>query len=175
MLWSALMARRRKSGYRTKKDRLSRAYKTVARDLGSPESLLKRASLINGADPQLAATASGILLANEMITREQHSAALTYSWAHAMVYHRPWRQACPLADRGGSTEAPEDLVELAKEKLAAMDAALNWEQRLAVGNLAVFGWLPGWFWVSRGVGRGLASDERERAALITGLERLARM
>jgi len=111
-----------------------------------------------------------------MITSDQHAAALTYAWAHAMTFGRPWCQACPLGDRGGGAEAPEDLVELAKERLAAMDAALSPEQRQAVANVAVFGFIPPWFFVARGCGgRALATDERERAALVIGLEQLARV
>jgi hypothetical protein len=60
--------------------------------------------LINGSDPQLAASASGILLANSFIGRDQHAAALVYAWAHAIVYGRPWRQACPLGDKTGWKE-----------------------------------------------------------------------
>jgi hypothetical protein len=115
------------------------------------------------------------LFANGMLTRDQHAAAISYAWAHAMTFGRPWRQACPLADRGGGDEAPEDLVELAKEKLAAMDSVLSAEQRRAVANVAVFGFVPAWFFVARGIGRALATDERERAALVIGLEQLARV
>jgi hypothetical protein len=43
--------------------RLSRANKGPAREHGTPEFCAKRAYLIN-ANPQLAATSSGILLAN---------------------------------------------------------------------------------------------------------------
>jgi hypothetical protein len=44
----------------------------------------KRAYLINGSDPQLAATASGILLADGMISRAQHDAQLHYArWRRA--------------------------------------------------------------------------------------------
>jgi hypothetical protein len=58
------MARKRKSGPRAKSGRLSRAYKSPdLRDYGTPEFAAKRNAAINGADPQLAATASGITVA----------------------------------------------------------------------------------------------------------------
>jgi hypothetical protein len=89
------MPRKRKPGPRTKSGRLSRSYRGPARDVGTPEFCAKRGYLINGSDPQLAATTSGVLLANHMISRDQHAAALTYALAHALTYGRPWRQACP--------------------------------------------------------------------------------
>ena len=130
--------------------------------------------LINGADPQLAASASGILLANGFLTSDQYAAALRYGWAHAMTFGRPWSHTC-LYDDGRGHEARDELLEVAKERLAAMDAVLSLEQRQAVGNVAVFGFVPMWFWTERLKLRSLATDERERAALIGGLERLARV
>ena len=55
-----------------------------------------------------------------------------------------------------------------------MDARLTPEQRLAVGNVAVFGFVPQWFYVDRLKLRALPEDAREREALVTGLEALAR-
>ena len=96
------MPRPRKPGPRTKSGRLSRAYKSpVLRDKGTPEAQSKRHALINGADPQLAATASWILLANGLIERDQHSAALIYARLHALVFGKPWPHVCPLAHEIG--------------------------------------------------------------------------
>lgn len=78
---------------RTNSGRLSGAYKTAVRDKGTPEFLEKRAYLINGADPQLAATASGILLANGFSTEDQHHAALRYAGIHALIFGKPWSTA----------------------------------------------------------------------------------
>jgi hypothetical protein len=133
----------------------------------------KRAYLINGSDPQLAASASGILLANHMISREQHAEALTYAWAHALTYGRPWRQACPLGERTGG-EHPEEQLVKARRKLAEMDAELSPEQRLAVANVAVFGFIPQFFYTERLRLRELPEDAAGRAALLSGLEALAR-
>jgi hypothetical protein len=168
------MPRKRKPGQRTKSGRLSRAYQGPARDSGTREMQAKRAYLINGSDPQLAASASGILLANGFLTRHQHAAALTYAWAHALTYGRPWRQACPLGDRTGSAPSDDRLAK-AKAKLAEMDAKLSPEQRHAVGNVAVFGFVPMWFFVERGCGgRELPEDRTDRVALLSGLDALAR-
>jgi hypothetical protein len=167
------MARRRSDRPRLRSARLSRAWKGPARDVGTAEMLAKRAYLINGSDPQLAATASGILRANHAISREQYDAAMVYAWAHAMIYGRPWRHACPLGERDGH-EAPEDLLLLAKAKLQDMDGRLTAEQRLAVANLSVFGFWPGWFMAQKQGLRAMPGDERDRAALVTGLEAIAR-
>jgi hypothetical protein len=69
--------------------RLSGTFKTEVRDKGTPEFLEKRAYLINGADPQLAATASGILLANGFSTEDQHHAALRYAGIRALIFGKP--------------------------------------------------------------------------------------
>ena len=62
----------------------------------------------------------------------------------------------------------------AKEKLAEMDAKLSPEQRQAVGNVAVFGFVPQWFYTERLRLRSLPEDARERRALTSGLDALAR-
>jgi hypothetical protein len=46
-------------------------------------------------------------------------------------------------------------------------------QRTAVANLAVFGWVPIWVWTARHRLRRLPQDDRDREALISGLEVLA--
>jgi hypothetical protein len=169
-----IMGRKRKSGARTKSGRLSRAYAGPARDPGSPESILKRAALINGSDCQLAASASGILLANGYLTREQHAAAMSYSWCHAMLYGRPWKQACLLGDRDG-VEAPDELVEHAKTMMATMHALLTLRQQQAVANLAVFNFWPRWFRAAKLGLRELPADRIERDVLVSGLDKLARL
>ena len=55
-----------------------------------------------------------------------------------------------------------------------MDAKLSPEQRHAVGNVAVFGFIPQWFYVDRLKLRSLPEDAAERAALVSGLDALAR-
>jgi hypothetical protein len=62
----------------------------------------------------------------------------------------------------------------ARAKLAEMDAKLSSEQRHAVGNVAVFGFIPQWFYVDRLKLRSLPEDAAERAALVSGLDAPAR-
>jgi hypothetical protein len=59
-------------------------------------------------------------------------------------------------------------------RLADRDAKLSPEQRQAVGNLAVFGFIPQWFFTERLRLRELPEDRAERAALVAGLDALAR-
>ena len=165
----ATRGRKRKAGPRTKSGKLSRAHKTLVRDEGTAEFRAKRARLINGADPALSATASGVLFANGFLTAEQHHAALRYAWAHAVVFGRPWRQACPLADPIGSSPTPDQLIKIAHAKLAQMDARLDYDQRLQVANLAVFGLWPGWFTAAKLGLRPMPEDEPQRLALLSGL------
>jgi hypothetical protein len=93
------MARRRKAGRprkpspRTASGRLSRAYTGPARDAGTPELQAKKLLAVNGAgNPALSASAASILLAHEIIDREQHAAAERY--------HRFCRRSFGLPDYG---------------------------------------------------------------------------
>ena len=165
--------RKRQPGPRTKSGRISRAYKSPElRDHGTREFVAKREYLVNGADPQLAATASGILLANGLLTQEQHTAAFRYSWAHALTFGKVWRQICPLAEDAGSA-APDRLLEIAKDKLAWMDRRLDRAQRKAVADVAVFGFLPMWWIASKLELRVMPEDEADRTALLDGLNAIA--
>jgi hypothetical protein len=47
------------------------------------------------------------------------------------------------------------------------------EQKLQVDNLVISNWIPMFFYVSKGIGRALASDEREQQALLDGLDAIA--
>jgi hypothetical protein len=173
------MARKRgrpkKTGKRTKSGRLSRAYQHVEiRDLGPDEARIKRSYLINGADPQLAATASGILLANGMITEEQHVAAMRYAHAHALVYGKVWRLTSPLAwDLPQHGEPPEKAIIGAKERIETWNAKITPEQRVQVANLSVFGFFPMELYVRRLGLRRMPEDERNWRDLLSGLDALA--
>ena len=135
------MPRPRKHGPRAKSNRLSRAHKRnpEVRDKGTYESQANRHALINGADPQQAATASGILFANGYLSQAQHHAALRYARLHAFVYGKPWPHSCPLAHElahhGG--EPPEGLLAFAESRLVELNALLAPDERRAVANLAV--------------------------------------
>jgi hypothetical protein len=159
-------------GARTASGRLSRAiqHNPKLRDEGTKQFVAKRTAMVNGADPQLSATASGILLANGFLTKEQHTAALRYSWAHALTFGRVWGQISPLGEVMGAPA--NDMSGKAKKRLAHMDAKMNDEQRQAVSNVAVFNHIPNWFYVERLKLRELPEDQAERQALISGLDAL---
>jgi hypothetical protein len=68
----------------SREGRVRRRWPTFAgcpelRDHGTKEFCAKPEYLINGADPQLAATASGILFASGFLTHDRHAAALRYA------------------------------------------------------------------------------------------------
>jgi hypothetical protein len=111
-----------KEGPRTKGGRLSEARQRnpELRDHGTKQYVAKREAMINGAAPELSATASGILLANGFLTAEQHTAALRYAWAHALTFGRVWGQISPLAEPVGPPA--NDMSGTANEKLAMMTA-----------------------------------------------------
>jgi hypothetical protein len=96
--------RPRKEGPRTKSGRLSRASKRnpELHDHGTRQFVAKRAAMVNGGAPELSATDSGILLANGLLTAEQHTAALKYAWAHALTFERVWGQISPLGEKVGA-------------------------------------------------------------------------
>jgi hypothetical protein len=161
--------RPRKEGPRTPSGQRSRSIKTNprVRDEGTKQFIAKREAMINGAAPELSATASGILLANGFLTREQHTAALRYAWAHDTTFGRVWGQISPLGETMGMPAS--DMSPKAKKKLAYMDKKLSDEQRQAVANVSAFNLIPNWFYVAieaggatRGPGRASGPDLRAR-------------
>ena len=66
------------------------------------------------------------------------------------------------------------MQEIGKDKPDHMDKCLTRTERRHVANLAVFNFLPTWFYAARGIGRALAEDERERAELLAGLDAIAK-
>jgi len=81
----------------------------------------------------------------------------------------PWHRT------GDGRPVSDEILEKVQLELDAMVARLDHEQKREIDNLVISNWLPGWFFADRGIGRPLATDERERAALVTGLEVLARV
>jgi hypothetical protein len=158
--------RKRKSGPRTPSGRLSRAYKSACADAGTPEGCAKRRALVGDADPALAASALGILLAHRHIDTEQHAAGLEYGRLHAAVYGVPWST--------GSTgpDATMDRAEKVKRELRALESLMTTEQREVVANVAARGAIPNWFFVLRLTLKELPEDVRERDLLLSGLSAL---
>jgi hypothetical protein len=165
---------KRKAGKRTKSGRLSRAYKDPEiRDHGTKEFIEKRAALVNGADPSLAATASGLLLANGFITPAQHAAAQRYGWAHSLAWGRPWMHTSPLGELC-ATEPTDEMREIGRDRLAKMDRRLTKAERSRVADLAVFEHVPTWFFAKRGNWqKPVPEDEKERQELLAGLDAIS--
>jgi len=167
------MARPRKAGKRTKSGRLSRAYRSAElRDQGTAEGQRHRSVLVNGADHALAATVPGILLARGYLSRDQHDAAQRYAGLHRTAFGPAWRQACPLAEAHGGPTTPDDRLIRLREALDELHARMTPEQRKAVADVAVYNWIPQWFYTARLGLRELAEDVAEREALISGLDAL---
>ena len=128
--------------------------------------------LVNGGAPELAASASGILLANGHLTPQQHSACLRYGWAHSLAFGRPWMRTSPLGELC-STEPTDEMREIGRYRLEQMDRRLTKAERQQVGNLAVYEFLPQWFYTERGIGRRMPEDEKERQELLSGLDAIS--
>ena len=167
----AKKGRPRKAGSRTKSGRLSRSL-AATRDNGTAEAIAKRCILVNGADPALAATVPGILLARGYLSRDQHDAAQRYAGLHRTAFGPAWRQVCPLAEAHGGPTIPDDRLIRLREALDQLHARMTLEQRQAVADVAVYNWIPQWFYTARLGLRELAEDVAEREALISGLDAL---
>jgi hypothetical protein len=168
------MARPRRKGPRTKTGRLSRAHKhPELRDKGTPEGQARRTALVNGAPVELAATVPGILFARGFLTRDQYDAAQRYAGLHRTAFGPAWRQQCPLAEAHGGPTIDDDLLIRLREVLDELHARMTPEQRKAVADVAVYQVLPTWFFAARLKLWMLPQDERERDALVSGLDALA--
>jgi hypothetical protein len=61
----------------------------------------------------------------------------------------------------------------AERRIAELNQLLTLEQRQAVGNVCVYGFVPQWFYTTRLQLRPLPQDNAEREALLSGLDALA--
>jgi hypothetical protein len=170
------MARRRKAGPRTKSGRLSRAYKTIAADHGTPQIQAKREAALAGAPPidgsgtppdrALAASALGILLAYGHVTAEQHSEALRYRVLHCAKFG-----PIGLANSQGG-EATDARLVILEERLAEYERHLSRDERETLVWVACADHIPYWFDCLRLKLKLRPEDERERALLISALDAL---
>ena len=169
------MPRPRKSGHRARSGRLSRAYRGPARDAGTGELQHKKLIAVNGAaDPSLSASAASILFAHRVINRDQHAAADRYYKLYRRSFGLPAFGRCLLADGSGGRALDDDTLAHARRQLDDMVSRLTPEQKMQIDNLVMSNWISGWFYAERGIGRPLKTDAAERAALVSGLEALAR-
>jgi hypothetical protein len=168
------MPRPRKKGPRSKSGRLSRAYQGPARDNGTPELRRHKLGAVNGAaDPALSATPASILFAHGILNRDQLAAADDYHRAYRRCFSLPDFGTCLLGDGARPPLMSEDSLERARQDLDAMVRRLSPEQKMQIDNLVISAWIPTWFFSERGIGRPLATDAGERAALLSGLDALA--
>ena len=164
------MPRKRKSGKRAKSGRLSRAHHDpLVRDFGTPEAQAKRKALVgeNG-DPNLSATAVGTLYANGYLTQSQYDEAIEYRRLRCAIYGAPWPTTGlgPAAAEGALAELHLRFDEKVR--------ALTEYQKFVVANVAVFDWLPTWFFDQRnGWNKVLPEDYVEKEALLSGLDLMA--
>ena len=146
----------------------SEAYQTIARDFSTLELQTKRRALVGDhADPDLSATAVGILHAHGHLDREQYETALDYARLSCAVYGIPWPK------NGSGREITEKEALRLKRALDAMLARLNPSQRYAVDRTALASnWQPTWFHCLR-LGIPLTPvDYAERNDLLSGLDAL---
>lgn len=143
-------------------------------DLGTDELRLKRI-IIAGENSEYASYPLGAMLRRKLITQDQHNAGDQYATLWARFTGR-------FEDAGvqpNGTQEPTEETQIAVEKQyrACKAALLACGRRVAdsVENAAVYRRYPRWlFAASRNEGKRKAC-ERDRQALVTGLESLVRM
>jgi hypothetical protein len=168
------MARKRKSGQRTKSGRLSRAHKGVARDFGTRESEAKRCYLVNGSDNlTLASTPIDVALARGHVTREQHTAAVWLRIMRARVFGRPGARTIDLEGlSSGRTISDKQLEHYERLYVKTMRRLTEEEQleAIAIGMDTYPRWL-------RCVIQGApiaCEDARAKEVLLSALDKLKR-
>lgn len=165
--------RKRKAGPRTPAGQRSRAYLTIAKDAGTMELQLKRRQLVGEtADPDLSATAIGVLFAHGCLDapddpdvgQERYSAALRYATLAAAVYGPRW------PSNGSGREITEDEQLTLRNALARLERRLSYDQRQMLDRTVRSNWQPTWFQMLR-MGKPLtADDEFERHELLVALD-----
>jgi hypothetical protein len=129
------VARRRKRDRpRTKSGRISRAYATIARDLGTPELQAKRQAAVGeGADPTLSVTAPGRYFARGLIEPQHYLAALTLRALYTTQFGPGW-------PGNGERDAPANEAYLARcrRRLERIAATLGQRAFLMARDFAVF-------------------------------------
>ena len=189
------MARKRKPGPRTKSGRLSRAYKAEARDHGTAEVQAKRIALVGEADPALAASALGVLLARGLLdvkdrpemARDRYHAGLRYRELRSAIFPPIWPNS-PVGpaineDRRAKIERefrsivgnwqPE--TQWSKERPAPHElfipGLLTRDQIRIVERVAIYEWIPTWAFLAQG--KWLNVDVAEHDVLLSGLDALS--
>lgn len=172
------MARKRKSGPRTKSGRLRhRPHRDQQlRDHGTEEGQMKRKALVGEADPALAATALGILFArgylstgkNDDLDRDRYTEGLEFGRLRACVYGTPW------PSNAESTEPSDERLVDMKRRLRRKEELLTDEEKHVLDSVCRLHRLPHWFWLLMGEMHALEGpeDREERELLLSGLDAL---
>jgi hypothetical protein len=140
-------------------------------DLGTPEARAHKVALVGPADPALAEYPLGVLLARGILTPEQHDAGCHYAYLAGRVLGRTKPYRADLGGGGGEELGEGALAAVERRWHEAVRALLDAGRRAkdAVDNVAIFERLPGWLVRSQ----PRLGDDRERLALVHGLEALA--
>ena len=162
------MAKKRRPGKRTKSGRLSRAYRDPdVRDQGTHQVQAKRQAIVGESnDPNLSASAPGILHAHGYLDKHQYAEALEYRRLRCVLYGTPWPSYAE------SSIPSDSLIESMQESFDEKVRMLNEDQRHVVTNVAVFDAIPNWFFARRLNLKILPEDVAEEKALTSGLDAL---
>lgn len=158
--------RKRKDGVRTKSGRLSRAYNDPrVRDHGTPESSAKRQALVgvNG-DPNLSASAPGMLHAHGYLDAQQYAEALEYRRLRCILYGSPWPAF------SASSDPSEERLASLQERFDRKVSVLTECQKHVITAVTVFDERPNWFFCLKLGLKMLPEDYTEQEALVSGLD-----
>lgn len=153
----------------------------VLADLGTPELRAKRAVLVGKDSAQeLAAYPMGVLLAQGVVSQDEHNAAMHYAWLYGRNFGRTVAKQCDWlgldVGRYDTSDLGKYAKELEREWRRAKDAMLAKGRRVsdAVENMTVFDRWPRWLKRDLGyVHHVRLSDAAERKALQEGVAILA--
>ena len=144
--------RKKKAGPRTKSGLPSRAYQSVAQDLGTQEQQAKRLAAVGpGADPALSWCTAGILFARGVFTdstitdeTERHNVAID-RYNAAVEYRRTWKSLfgtpLPNGDAEGDPPSDEKIVKI-MAKFDAMVERVSPDEKLLLDKVCVDDWEP---------------------------------
>ena len=135
------------------------------RDQGTWEAQQKRRMLVGETgDPNLSATAVGILHAHGHLDAHQYAEALNYRRLRCALYGPPW----PI--NGLGPEPSEGSLEKLRRRFNAKVRLLTEFQKIIVTDVAVFDVIPNWHYVGYLGIKSLPEDYVEKAALIGALD-----
>ncbi len=137
--------RKRKRGLREPNGRVRRSYGQL--DLGTPESVKRKAEIVGNADPSLSATALGILYAHKQIDQGQLDAGILYAIVRSRAgFARPFANVSRYEEWIHSQLSVDALSPLdiedeqaARDRYEMVDAVLRGAGAVAVARTETFG------------------------------------